>query len=312
MRTILAALSVACTAVPAAATERVVVLPATGANVHEGHLAAATDVLRAHLERTGHYTVGVAVAPPGSTGEPTAVQAGAVASAAGAALAVTLRVARLGNVASVRLAAYRPDATLAHVDEIGAASPDDLDPAIRRLALGLAEGRTARALAELDSVTEREADPFLRFVATNVFGVKLGSAWLLNRASTPDAHMASGGGLFWLHDARSWLADLSLDLFGTKDDRLVAVGLGLYYPFSRRNLAPYAGGGVSYAWVDTGGEGGQGLQLRAALGFLFGRLSTVQVRVEGGWSVGAFREDPGPGGTARVPHGPYATLGLAY
>jgi hypothetical protein len=306
-------LLVAASAGPAAADDRLVVLPATGANVHPGHLAAATDVLRSHLERTGRWAVGVASAPAGVAAEPTPAQAGEVARQANAALAVTLRVARLGATASVRLAAYRPDASLAHVDEIGASGPDDLDPAIRRLALGLAEGRTARALAELDSVTEREADPYLRFVATNVFGIRLGSVFVMNRASAPDSHLASGGGLFWLHDARSWLADLSFDVFGTEDDSLVALGLGAYYPFGRRNLAPYLGGGLSYAWVDTGGrDGGQGLQLRAAAGVLFGRLSTVQLRLEASWAVNAFEESPAPGAPAKVPHGPLFTVGLGY
>jgi hypothetical protein len=299
----------------AAAQERLVVLPATGSNVHEGHLAAATDVLRSYLERTGRWAVGVATGPAGAAAEPTPAQAAAVARQAAAALAVTLRIARLGTTASVRLAAYRPDGSLAHVDEIGASGPDDLDPAIRRLALGLAEGRTARALAELDSVTEREADPYLRFVATNVFGLRLGSAWVLGSgASAPDAHMASGGGLFWLHDARSWLADVSFDLFGTDDDSLVALGLGAYYPLGRRNVAPYVGGGLSYSWVETRGmEGGRGLQLRAAAGVIFGRLSTVQLRVEAGWAVNAFEERPtAPGGQASVPHGPFLTVGLGY
>jgi hypothetical protein len=125
--------------------------------------------------------------------------------------------------------------------------------------------------------------------------------------------MASGGGLFWLHDARSWLADLSFDVFGTEDDSLVALGLGAYYPFGRRNLAPYVGGGLSYAWVDTGGlDGGQGLQLRGVVGLLIGRLSTVQLRVEAGWAVNAFEEKAAPGERANMPHGPFLTLGLGY
>jgi hypothetical protein len=298
--------------VAARAADVVALLPATGANVHEGHLAAATDVLRTSLERTGSYMVAPVRSPAAAGEEPTAAQAGEAARMAGAALAVTLRVSRLGATASVRLAAYRVDGTAAHVDELSAAGPDDLAPVIQRLARGLAEGRTARALAEIDSVTERESDPYLKYVATHVFGLRLGSAFLLNRAAPAgSAHPAAGGGLFWLYDARSFLADLSFDLNGGDDDRLVALGLGFYYPFSRGNVAPYAGGGVTYAWEETGGDGGQGLMLRAAAGAILGRLSTVQVRVELAYVVGTFREDvagiPGP-----VPHGPVLTVGLGY
>lgn len=294
------------------AADVVALLPATGSNVHEGHLSAATDILRAHLERTGRFVVTLVPSPAPQGQEATAPQVGEAARLAGASLGVTVRVARLGANASVRLGAYRPDGTAAHLDELSATGPDDLDPALRRLALGLAEGRPARLLAELDSVTQRESDPYLKYVATNVFGLRLGSAFLLNRASPPgSSHSAAGGGIFWLYDARSFLADLTFDVNGGDDDRLVALGLGFYYPLTRGNFAPYAGGGVSYAWVDTGGDGAAGLAFKGSVGAIFGRLSTVQVRLDAGWFVGAFTETSF-GGDGRVPHGPLLTVGLGY
>lgn len=311
--TLLAALALLAAA-PAAvrAADVVALLPATGANVHEGHLAAATDILRSQLERTGRFMVAPAPSPVPAGQEPMAPQAGEVARTTGAALAVTLRISRLGATAVVRIAAYRPDGTAAHVDELSATGPDDLEPALRRLARGLAEGRPARVLAEIDSVTESESDPYLKYVATHVFGIRLGSAFLLNRAvPAGSAHAAAGGGVFWLYDARSFLADLSFDVNGGDHDRLVSVGLGFYYPLSRGNFAPYAGGGVSYAWVSTGGDGAQGLALKAAAGAVIGRLSTVQVRAELGYLFATFRE-PVAGAGGPVPHGPVLSVGLGY
>jgi hypothetical protein len=308
----LLALALALAAPAARAGVPVVLLPATGANVHEGHLSAATDVLRAYLERTGRLSASVGTTPGGLRPEPTALEAAEAARAAGAELGVTLRIARLGNVASVRLAAYRQDGSVAHVDELSASGPDDLDPALRRLALGLAEGRPARTLGEIDTVTEREADPFLKYVATNVFGLRLGSTFLLNRAAPAGtSHSAAGGGIFWLYDARSFLADLSFDLYGGDGDRLVALGLGFYYPFSKANVSPYLGGGVSYSWLSTGGDGAQGLAFRGAGGLLIGRLSTVQVRLEAGWQVSAFTETV-LGANPVTPHGPFLSVGLGY
>ncbi len=297
--------------VPAAARpDTIALLPATGANVHAGHAAAATDMLRSHLERAG-FTVVCVPSPAPAGAEATPAQAGEAARAAGASLGVTLRVSRLGALASVRLAAYHPDGTAAHLDELSASGPNDLEPVLRRLAAGLAERRPARLLAEIDSVTEREADPYLKQVATQVFGLRLGSAFLLNRADAADTTRgAAGGGIFWLYDARTFLADVSFDLNGGDDNRLVAVGLGFYYPLSRANFSPYAGGGLAYTWVDTGGDGAQGLGFRGAVGALFGRLSTVQVRLEAGYVVGAFRE--GAGTSGRVPHGPVLSVGLGH
>lgn len=324
-RPLLLVLALAALAAPAAArpAEPIALLPATGANVHDGHLAAATDVLRSQLERTGRFEVRLAPAPEGARGEPTSTEAAASARAASATLGVTLRVSRLGEAAAVRLAAYRPDGTLAHADELTAASPDDLEPVLRRLARGLAEGQPARALAEVDSVTLRESDPFLKYAATQVFGVRLGTAFLLDRAdgeSTP-ANVA-GGGIFWLYDARSFLADLSFDIHSGDGARLVALGLGFYRPFGKGNLTPYLGGGVGYHWTETGGAGESGLALRAAGGLIIGRLSTVQIRLEAGYHVSLFKEGPesessffgggSPGGTTVRPHGPMMSVGLGF
>jgi hypothetical protein len=86
------------------------------------------------------------------------------------------------------------DGTAAHLDELSASGPDDLEPVLRRLAVGLAERRPARLLAEIDTVTERESDPYLKQVATQVFGLRLGSAFLLNRADAAETTRGAAGG----------------------------------------------------------------------------------------------------------------------
>jgi hypothetical protein len=301
-------------AAPALArAERVALLPATGTNVHDGHLAAATDVLRAYLERTGRFQVALVPSPAEKGVEPTFAQAGEAARAAGADLAVTLRVSRLGGGALVRLGAYRPDGTLAHADEMNAATPDDLDTVLRRLADGLALGQKARGTAEIDTVTQREAFAYRKQAATNVFGLRLGGMHLMNVASTTmDSATLAGGGLFWLYDARTYLAEVSVDLMSGDGAHDVSIGLGAYYPFSRENTTPYAGVGIAYAWTDTGGEGASGLQVKAGGGFLFGRLSTVQIRADVGWLVNTFEERVSYGGSTRIAHGPYLTVGIGF
>ena len=103
-----------------AAAERLALLPATGANVDVASLAAATDVLRSQVERTGHYVVLMAASPEGAgVREPTPAEAVAAARAMGTPLAATLRVSRLGEVGIARLAVYRDGAGGApvHLDE---------------------------------------------------------------------------------------------------------------------------------------------------------------------------------------------------
>ena len=98
-----------------------------------------------------------------------------------------------------------------------------------------------------------------------------------------------------------------------------ALGLGFYYPLGKGNLAPYVGGGLGYHWTDTGGAGGSGLALRAAVGLIVGRLSTVQVRLEAGYHASLYEEGPAtdylgqpePGATVRA-NGPMLSVGLGF
>jgi hypothetical protein len=258
MRSLLRAAVLAATlaAGRASAAELVVVLPATGSNIHPGHLAAATDVLRVQLEKAGYRLAPMPEGAP-SPQEPTPAQAGEAAAKAGAALAITLRIARLGTNAVARIGAYQPDGKLVRSDELTAASPEDLEPVLRRLALSIATGRSAKELAELDSVTERETDPYLKYVATHLLGIKLGAFFVQDRADPVTASKSlNGGGVFWMYDARWYIAEVAVDLQKGEGDSLFSVGIGAYYPFTRGTVAPYLGGGLAYTWADHGGVDG--------------------------------------------------------
>jgi hypothetical protein len=280
---------------PLARAETIALIPATGSNVDADHLAAATDILRAYLERTKRFTV-IRVAPV-SGEEPTEAQAGAAAASVGAHLAVTLRVSRLGTNALARLGAYRQDGVLVHRDELGAGTLDDLDPVLARLAEGLAKARPASELAELDTITEREARPRLKRATDALFGLRLTSTMAVNRAD-PERRTgaASGLALLWLYDSGQFLADVDLGLVvsnldrGSTRDHAASLGMGIYAPFSKSDLTPYAGGGLAYSWANFGGESGNGLVARAGGGILIGRLSRVVVRVDASWFYSLFTE----------------------
>lgn len=301
-----------CLAAPAArAADRTVLLPATGANVSEAELAAATDLLRGDLEATGRFAVvALGRTPGGSVPEPTAAEAAQEARAAGAALAVTLRVSRLGGASAARLAAFRPDGTLLHADQLGAATPEDLEPVLRRLAKGLAEARPAAETAELDTVTEREARPARRITATHVRGLRLDASWLGDRPAGRGVARLTGGGVFWLYDARAFLAEAAVDYQLGGGDHLLDAGLGVYLPLSRENVAPYLGGGLGWGVVHEWDRTGAGLLARAAGGVLVGRLATVQLRAEAGYRFALF--DLKVRGERRSVQGPFLSVGIGF
>jgi hypothetical protein len=305
-------------ALPAAAQEVVAVLPATGVNVPDNELVAAQELFRGHLESTRSYKVVLVRGAPQQS-DPTPQEAVEAAKKAGGTLAAAVRVVRLGTNSRVRLTVYRvPSGEQAHFDELPAASANDLDPALERLARGYAQGSTARAAVDIETVTEREEQPLRKIKATKGFGLRFGGVWAMQQPPGAKRETAPGGGIFWFHDARNMLVDISIDayrrgeFFQHSDLRLFHIGLGAYYPFTKGNLAPYAGGGVGYAWTKLGGKGDDGLLLRASGGFIWGRVSNIQVRGELSWFTTTYREPPSGAGESRHANGLIFSLGASF
>jgi hypothetical protein len=144
------------------------------------------------------------------------------------------------------------------------------------------------------------------------FGLRLGGLAAAGSAAD-NTPTAGGASLYALFDGREFLADVTADAYFGDHARLVALGLGAYYPFAAAKITPYLGGGLKVGWTRFGGDGTFGLIPFATAGLLFGREGYVQVRAEIDWFVALSREDRAdrPGQGARA-NGPMATLGLAF
>jgi hypothetical protein len=303
-----------------AAQPRVAILPMSGVNIHAGYLQAARDIFKDHLLGTGRfYVMSVPGAPRDQ--EYTPDEAIALGKTVQAELVVTTHIVHLSGTARVRMIAFRTDGSIAYTDGVSTAGgPDDLDPTLKRLAIGFATGKPVSQTGEIDSVTQKEADPYLKQTATKVFGLRLAAAVPFGRAAG-ETSGATGLGLFWLYDARDFMAELWGDFFtssGGDSTHSFNIGMGGYYPFSRRNVTPYAGAGAAWSSATFGGEGASGLRLHGAFGALVGRLWSVQMRAELGYFFNLFGEkalSTNTAGTVAVTktaygHGPMLTLGL--
>lgn len=266
-------------ATAAHAADRIAVLPVAGVNIHEGYAAAAQQLTRDALQAGGFEVI--AIPGPGGTIEPTPQQAIGTAQQNGARFAIVVQVTRLSATAKVKLVGYDgATGQMVYVASLSAGTPDDLDKVLTRLVQGFATGKPPTETAEIDTVTQQEADPYLKQKATQVFGVRMSVVAPLNRPDGSDQGGLPGLGIFWLYDVRSFLADVSLDFHSKENEGDFTVALGAYYPFSRTNTTLYAGGGIRYGAADYGAESQSGIGGFAGLGVLFGRLSTVQVRGE--------------------------------
>jgi hypothetical protein len=305
---------------------RVAVLPMSGVNIHPGYLEAARDIFRDHLMGTGRfYVIGIPGHPPDH--ELTPEEALERGRAVQAELVVMGHIVHLSGTARVRVTALRTsDGSIAHTDSMTTAGgPDDLDPVLKRLAIGLATGKPVGQTGEIDTVTQKEADPYLKQTATHVFGLRLGAVVPLSRPQG-DVTVGTGLGLFWLYDAREFMAEIFGDFYTSSAGSLSIfdLGIGGYYPFLRKNITPYVGGGAAWSASSLGGIGASGVRLNGSFGMLIGRLWSVQCRGELGYFVNLFGERSYddryqvPAGTT-VPaqktaysHGPMFTLGLGF
>jgi hypothetical protein len=318
---LLSSLSLAGATPARAQSTRVAVMPMSGTNVHPAYLDAGRDILKDHLLATGRFYV-ITVPGQAGTAELPGDEAVARARTAGAALAVVTHLSHLAGTGRLRLLAYRvADGGIAHADTIAiAGGPDDLDPALKRLADGFATGKRAADTAELESVTQKQANPLLKESASKIFGVRLGTLLAMNRPGGHDSAAVPSIGLFWMYDARSFLGEIALDAQTADDTSGFTVSLGGYYPFSRQNFTPYLGASAAYSIIDYGGAGASGLRLSPSFGVLFGRLSTVQLRAEVGYFFNTFgeRDEDRLGSTStasagkRYAHGPQLTVGLGF
>jgi hypothetical protein len=279
----LAAALAAALGAPAAAradAEPVALLPASGVNVDAGTLSAAHEVFRTYVEQAGRYTMRVTRAGTAAEAEPSPSDAVAWAAEVRAPLAAVLRLATLGSVLHVRLTVYEaPSGRTVWSDSLPAGAPGDLDPVLKRLATAWARGGKAETSAEIDTVTQKEAEPLLKRTATRQRGLRFGMVRAMDTGLADDPY-AIGGGMYWLYDARSWLVDVSLDYYGGKRVHDLAGGFGAYIPLAKTDFAPYLGGGLRYAVVAIDDDAGAGFQPYLAAGVLLGRLSDVGMRAE--------------------------------
>jgi hypothetical protein len=311
-------------AAPAGPLQKLALLPVSGTNVHPGYLEAARDLMKDHLLGTGRFMVISVAGEPGTT-EASAEVAVAKGREAGAALAIVVHLTRLAGTGRLRLIAYDVGSgNYSHADSIAiAGGPDDLDPALKRLAVGLATGQPASQTADIESVTQKQADPLLKESATKIFGLRLGAFVAFNRPANLETAALPGLGIFWMYDARTFLGEVGLDLHTADSGHGFSISIGGYYPFSRGNLTPYLGTSASYSFVDLGGAGANGIRVAPAFGMLFGRLSTVQFRGEIGYFFNTFGErddrvtvvsgDPvARSGDKHFAHGPQFSVGLGF
>lgn len=304
----------------AAAAPTMALLPPAGDNVDPSILRASRELLKDHLQRSRAYNV-IEIPGEPTRDDPTPAQAGKLAASAGAEKAVLFRIIHFGASSRARLTVFAAGSgEVLYWDSIViAGGPEELDTVIQRLVYAMRTGRPVRDAAEIDTVTEKETQTLTRRQTNKSFGLHLFTLMAFN-TPTHSFTAVPGGGLFWLYDARSWMADIAVDL-GVRDDHgSFAASIGGYYPFLREDFTPYIGAVVRWAYMNLGGKGASGIMLQPTVGVLLGRLSSTQLRGEVGYFFDTFGErerieQPSglyKDGDAHYSHGLMLSIGLGF
>jgi TolB-like protein len=179
-------------------------------------------------------------------------------------------------------------------DRLKASSPEDLDPILQRIASAIGTEKKAAENNSIYSVTQNEANPLQQKQTRNSFGVSLGGVQFLTNPAGGSS-FTSGGGVFWVYDARTIQFQLSGDVyFLGSDNNVTDATIGVLYPLSPDDNSFFFGGEAGIAYVNNENHSnnnyvsfdGSGLLLGLNAGYLIGRTNSVSLRIHAKYHLG--------------------------
>jgi hypothetical protein len=203
---------------------------------------------------------------------------------------------RLGETVIVTVNLYKTsDSTLVWSDLLKAASPDDLDKIYERIAANLGTDKKASKETDIYTITQYQSKELNKEKANVSAGIGIGGL-AMNVPYTFKGLPAGISGIIF-YDARSFLGDLSFDLyFGDRKFNYMAVNIVGNYAFNKRQNTPYIGGGLSlnrmsYAQdvkkpafnnLEPGSveeiKSNGGMSIVADAGYIFNRTGSFKIR----------------------------------
>ncbi len=246
-------------------------------NVHADFIDVTYVLLEQHLSESGVTVVRVSAedAAKGSYGD-------------GVTAVVRFSIVRMGETVKISVQKLDLDGTVQAASNMTAASPDDLDSVTARLARHLVTGVRPNEGETIYEVTDRERERLKKKRSTTYYGVRVIGAHSFS-SELSQHPMKYGAGFSVLYDPRSFLAEVSFDMYGgsTGDFQEFSweLGVGGFYPLTDLNFSPYVGGILSLSsrwaeWNERDWDSDTGLTVAAALGMLLGRTSDIILRFE--------------------------------
>ena len=229
---------------------------------------------------------------------------------------------RIGETVVVSIAMYQTnDGMMVWNDRLKAATPEDIDPILQKIATALGTENKAVDDESIYSVTNYESRRLKQKRSNSAFGVSIGGMYQMSSALNDDPFSA-GGGVFWIYDLREVIFEVDANLYFLGESYMSNLGIKAYYPFLSESDTPIIGGGLgightSFEYFDTGNEwgdyyrthSGSGMMFFLGGGYIIGRTSDVSLRLMVNYFIGAYKmENP----EESMPHGLQFNLELYF
>ena len=235
------------------AAEKVYMAPIGTTNIHSDYGIAAMKLMKTYIEDDGRFILIEGSAQDSVTIEKQeSVKNKAVAK--GCSKYIIAEFTRLGEnvILSFKLYSTTQESPI-WSDRLKAANPDDFDPIIQRVARNIGTNEKATTDQDIYNVTDNETKLPKRKKVNSYFGVGIGGMVPLS----PVVDMAPGLVLFGMYDTQTLLVGLDANLWGLGNDvryDYADIGISIHYPFGRKFIAPYIGGGLNLSAVDFNSE----------------------------------------------------------
>lgn len=230
------------------AAEKIYMAPVGTTNIHSDYGIAAQKLMKTYIEDDGRF-----ILVEGSTADSVVIEkqetVKSKAQEKGCSKYLIAEFTRLGDNVILSFKLYDlGNETPVWQDRLKAANPDDFDPIIQRVARTIGTDKKATTDQDIYNITESEAKLPKRKKVNSYFGVGIGGMVPL----APVIDMDPGFALFGMYDTQSLLIGLDLGIWGIGSDmdiRIndVDIGISVYYPFGRKFIAPYLGGGMTFS-----------------------------------------------------------------
>ena len=245
MRKVIIPLSILFALAAAISAQQIMIFEFKATGVDEATEFAVRELFKSELADHGYSTM---EAPEGQICNDAACAVGFMKGTM-ADQALFGSITKLGQKLIVNINVVNTEAQIIHTDKLSAASVEDLDTVIERLARGIAEGKKAGEVIDKTTVTEEEAEEPTRRKNFYTVGARIGYRYPIGKSYGEDE--------MWQYEAVAMyeLENMFVEGrgYGCSGGDVFAYGLtvGLNYLFSKKDFAPYAGGAAGIEWASN-------------------------------------------------------------